>query len=70
MWASGVARGEGWTADLVDTLSRAFGIDLDTPWEKLPKQQRDVIMYGSGGREVSMKWGDARWKMEWEGLTT
>ncbi|MBL8924524.1 MAG: excinuclease ABC subunit UvrA [Myxococcaceae bacterium] len=70
VWASGVTRGEGWTADLVDTLSRAFGIDLDTPWERLPKQQRDVIMYGSGGREVSMKWGDARWKMEWEGLTT
>jgi excinuclease ABC subunit A len=68
VWASGVTRGEGWTADLVDTLSRAFGIDLDMPWEKLPKQQRDVIMYGSGGREVSMKWGDARWKMEWEGL--
>jgi excinuclease ABC subunit A len=68
VWASGVTRGEGWTADLVDTLSRAFGIDLEVPWEKLPKAQRDVIMYGSGGKEVSMKWGDARWKMEWEGL--
>jgi excinuclease ABC subunit A len=70
VWASGVTRGEGWTADLVDTLSRAFGIDLDTPWEKLPKAQRDVVMYGSGGKEVSMKWGDAKWKMEWEGLST
>jgi excinuclease ABC subunit A len=68
VWASGVTRGEGWTADLVDTLSRAFGIDLEVPWEKLPKAQRDVIMYGSSGKEVSMKWGDARWKMEWEGL--
>ncbi|MER2561553.1 MAG: excinuclease ABC subunit UvrA [Myxococcaceae bacterium] len=68
VWASGVTRGEGWTADLVDTLSRAFGIDLETPWEKLPKGQRDIVMYGAGGKEVSMKWGDARWKMEWEGL--
>jgi excinuclease ABC subunit A len=68
VWASGVTRGEGWTADLVDTLSRAFGIDLETPWEKLPKGQRDIVMYGSSGKEVSMKWGDARWKMEWEGL--
>ncbi|MDP1914875.1 MAG: excinuclease ABC subunit UvrA [Myxococcales bacterium] len=68
VWASGVTRGEGWTADLVDTLSRAFGIDLETPWEKLPKGQRDIVMYGSTGKEVSMKWGDARWKMEWEGL--
>ena len=69
VWASGVTRGEGWTADLVDTLSRAFGIDLETPWEKLPKGQRDIVMFGAGGKEVSMKWGDARWKMEWEGLT-
>ncbi|MDP3234810.1 MAG: excinuclease ABC subunit UvrA [Myxococcales bacterium] len=68
VWASGVTRGEGWTADLVDTLSRAFGIDLETPWEKLPRGQRDIVMYGSTGKEVSMKWGDARWKMEWEGL--
>jgi excinuclease ABC subunit A len=68
VWASGVTRGEGWTADLVDTLSKAFGIDLDTPWEKLPKKQQDVILYGSQGKELSMKWGDARWRMEWEGL--
>ncbi len=68
VWASGVTRGEGWTADLVDTLSRAFGIDLETPWEKLPKAQRDVVMFGSTGKELTMKWGDARWKMEWEGL--
>jgi excinuclease ABC subunit A len=68
VWASGVTRGEGWTADLVDTLSRAFGIDLDTPWKDLPKKQTDAVLYGSSGKELSMKWGEARWKMEWEGL--
>ncbi|MFO0597155.1 MAG: excinuclease ABC subunit UvrA [Myxococcaceae bacterium] len=68
VWASGVTRGEGWTADLVDTLSRAFGIDLDTPWKDLPKKQQEAVLYGSQGKELSMKWGEARWKMEWEGL--
>jgi excinuclease ABC subunit A len=68
VWASGMARGEGWTADLVDTLAKSFGIDLETPWEKLPKKHRDVLLYGSGGREVTMRWGEARWRMEWEGL--
>ena len=68
VWASGVSRGEGWTADLVDTLSRAFGIDLDTPWKDLPKKQTDVVLYGNSGKELTMKWGEARWKMEWEGL--
>ncbi|MDP2271748.1 MAG: excinuclease ABC subunit UvrA [Archangium sp.] len=68
VWASGVSRGEGWTADLVDTLARAFSIDLETPWNQLPKKQTDVVLYGSSGKELSMKWGEARWKMEWEGL--
>jgi excinuclease ABC subunit A len=68
IWASGMARGEGWTADLVDTLARAFDLDLDTPWAKLPKKQQDVVLFGSAGREVNMKWGDARWRMEWEGV--
>ncbi len=68
VWASGVSRGEGWTADLVDTLARAFSIDLETPWKDLPKKQQDIVMFGNAGKELTMKWGDARWKMEWEGL--
>ena len=49
VWATGMAKGEGWTADLVDQLSAGFGIDLDTPWGKLPKKARDVILFGSEG---------------------
>jgi excinuclease ABC subunit A len=29
-------------------LSRNFGIDLDTPFCKLPKKQRDILLYGPG----------------------
>src|SRR5512147_527528 len=36
-WASGMERGEGWTFEFVEHLSRSLGIDLDTPWSKLPK---------------------------------
>jgi excinuclease ABC subunit A len=68
VWASGMSRGEGWTADLVDTLSKSFDIDLDCPWEKLPKKQQEALLFGSNGREMTMKWGDARWSTEWEGL--
>ncbi len=68
VWATGMARGEGWTADLVDSLAAGYGIDLDTPWEKLPKKQQAVVLYGGDGAEVTVKWGDAKWKMEWEGL--
>ena len=68
VWATGMAKGEGWTADLVDQLSAGFGIDLDTPWGKLPKKSRDVILYGSEGTELKMQWGDYKFKMAWEGL--
>ncbi len=68
-WASGMARGEGWTAEFVDQLAKAFDIDLDKPWGKLSKREQDVVMYGSSGREFTMSWpGGGRWRMEWEGL--
>ena len=68
-WASGMHRGEGWTADFVDQLSRAFKIDLDVPYEKLSKREQDVIMHGSNGREFTLRWGNGgTWRMEWEGL--
>jgi excinuclease ABC subunit A len=58
-WASGMDRGEGWTFEFVEHLSRSLGIDLDTPWRELPKAQRDVILFGnSGGRS----------RLEWEGV--
>src|SRR5215470_17961256 len=68
-WASGMHRGEGWTADFVDQLSRAFKIDLDVPYERLSKREQDVIMHGSNGREFTLRWGNGgTWRMEWEGL--
>jgi excinuclease ABC subunit A len=67
VWASSMARGEGWTADLVDSISKVFSVNLDTPWEKLPPKTRDILLYGADGK-VNMKWGEAKWNMEWEGL--
>jgi excinuclease ABC subunit A len=68
-WASGLLRGEGWTAEFVDQLARAFKIDLDVPYEKLSKREQDLIMQGSGGREFTLRWGTGgTWRMEWEGL--
>ena len=69
VWATGMARGEGWTADLVDKLSKALQFDLETPWKDLPKKAQDAILYGASGKEITMTWGENfKWKMEWEGL--
>ncbi|HXX32408.1 MAG TPA: excinuclease ABC subunit UvrA [Myxococcaceae bacterium] len=63
-WATGMVRGEGWTAEFVEQLARAFRIDLDTPWEKLSKREREVVLHGSAGKPFSVR----GWKMEWEGM--
>ncbi len=62
-WASGMERGEGWTFEFVEHLSRSLRIDLDVPWGKLPKKDRDVVMYGTEAA------GNGRsWRIEFEGV--
>jgi len=68
-WSSGMVRGEGWTAEFVEQLAKAFDIDLDVPWSKLTKRERDIVLYGTGGKEFTIKWGSGgKWTMEWEGM--
>lgn len=37
--------------ELLEQAATAFNIDMDTPFKKLPKQQRDLLLYGSKGKE-------------------
>ena len=37
------------------TLSRTYGIDPDAPFAKLPKKQRDILLYGPGGAAKAAK---------------
>ncbi len=37
---------------MLTSLAEHYGFDIDTPFEKLPKKHRDVILYGSGKQEV------------------
>jgi len=68
-WASGMNKGEGWTADFVESLAEAFKIDLDVPYGKLTEREKNMLMYGSEGKTFTVKWGEGgRYKMEWEGL--
>jgi excinuclease ABC subunit A len=68
-WATGMNRGEGWTAEFVESLAKTFKIDLDTPFAKLSKREQELIMLGSEGKEFTVSFGDGgRYRMEWEGL--
>ncbi|WP_242393718.1 excinuclease ABC subunit UvrA [Anaeromyxobacter oryzisoli] len=62
-WASGMERGEGWTFEFVEHLSRSLKIDLDVPWAELPKKDRDVILFGTEAAG-----NGARYRLEFEGV--
>jgi excinuclease ABC subunit A len=73
-WAPAMARGEGWTARIIDGVARAFQIDLDTPWKKLPKAKQHLVLYGRAGDKIAVRWGkegslnSGTWGMKYEGI--
>jgi excinuclease ABC subunit A len=44
--------------DTLKALSRHFKFNLDWPFEKLPENIRDIILYGSGDEEIEIKYID------------
>ncbi len=48
-WANGDTALVG---DVLAGLERAFGIDPQAPFAKLPKKQRDIILHGAPGRKT------------------
>jgi excinuclease ABC subunit A len=73
-WAAGMARGEGWTARIVDGVSRAFGVDLDVPWSRIPRAKQKLVLYGVEGQKIAVRWGKegspdgGTWGMRYEGI--
>ena len=56
----------------VKTLAKEMKFRLDTPWSKLPEKVRQVILHGSGGKELTFeidgKKSSFTWTGEWEGV--
>src|SRR6266852_7053907 len=38
--------------ELLESVSKYFGIDMDKPWSKLAKQQRDMLLNGTGDKKI------------------
>jgi excinuclease ABC subunit A len=51
--------------ELLETVSKYFGIDMNKPWSKLPKQHRDVLLNGTGDKKIKFgyknQYGHERW---------
>ena len=44
------------TLDHLGAVGKAYGFDLDTPWQKLPAKAKKVLLYGSGERTFEFQW--------------
>ncbi|MDP8994958.1 MAG: excinuclease ABC subunit A, partial [Pseudomonadota bacterium] len=45
---------------VLGSLAREFGFSLDTPWNRLPDEIRDIILFGTKGRPVTLTFVDGR----------
>ena len=45
---------------VLSSLARAYDFDLETPWGELPEEAQSVILHGTRGRAVTLKFIDGR----------
>ncbi len=50
----------GWYWQTLEGAAKHFKIDLETPIKDLPPEKLDIILYGSGGKEIPMSYTNAR----------
>ncbi|MCP4869857.1 MAG: excinuclease ABC subunit UvrA [Proteobacteria bacterium] len=64
-WASALKRKSGWQYRYVKQATDALNISRTKPWHKLPKEQRDILLFGTD-QEIVIKWQGKRSKGEWK----
>ncbi|MXP25356.1 excinuclease ABC subunit UvrA [Altererythrobacter indicus] len=45
---------------VLSSLAAAYGFDLDTPWNEMDQQHRDVILFGTRGKKIPLTFKDGR----------
>ena len=63
---------KSFTYAILDALSKAYDFSLDTPFGEYPKKIHDIILYGTGGKEVKVHYrgqrGEGVYDVAFEGL--
>lgn len=57
------------TVEVMDSICRAHGFDVDTPWAQLSEEQQHVIFFGTRALEVPFGKHSLESRMKWEGIT-
>lgn len=70
-WQSCTDKGS-FTRAILDALCKEYGFDLDTPFQDYPKSVHDVLIHGTGGKEVKVRYkgqrGEGVYDVAFEGL--
>jgi excinuclease ABC subunit A len=65
-------RPDSWGGRQLSAMASQWGIDFERPWRRLPKKQKDTILHGSNGREMTVDWNSEKVQgkvtITWEGL--
>ena len=71
-WGPDVSKKSGWAHGFRGQICAQLGIDMQRPWRRIPKQQRDWLLHGTGERRFKVKWagksGRGTFEMTWEGV--
>ena len=70
-WQSCIDK-NSFTRAILDALCKEYHFDLDTPFEDYPKEIHDILIYGTGGKEVKVYYkgqrGEGIYPVAFEGL--
>jgi excinuclease ABC subunit A len=55
---------DGWYFSMLRTVARAYHFDLDTSFQSLTSEQQQVILYGSGSKEIRFEYKSQNRKAE------
>ncbi|HXU81489.1 MAG TPA: excinuclease ABC subunit UvrA, partial [Polyangia bacterium] len=62
----------GWTSQIIHALKKELGIPLDKPWKALTPRQREIVLYGTGDKRVTVSWegkhGGGSWAIRFPGV--
>lgn len=63
---------KSYTRSILDALAKEFDFDLNTPFNQMPEEARNIILYGTNGHEVKVYYkgqrGEGVYDVAFEGL--
>ncbi|MBU8910379.1 MAG: excinuclease ABC subunit UvrA, partial [Desulfobacterales bacterium] len=49
-----------WGMSQLKAMEQQWGISFDTPWKKLPSKDKNLLLYGSKNKEMTVNWNSAK----------